>query len=71
MLPFHLHKEFEVRGVYAVNKNIFEEHEFLTAYVTNRPLNDAHQGKNCNPTMATDSDILITPAMLRPYPKAP
>lgn len=33
-------KGFEVSGLYPVNENIFGEHEFLTAFVTDRPLNE-------------------------------
>lgn len=37
--PANIQKGFEVSGIYPSNENIFEEHEFLSAYVTDRPLN--------------------------------
>lgn len=35
--PLNIQKGFEVSGLYPFNENIFQEHEFLTSYVTDRP----------------------------------
>ncbi|XP_072384526.1 uncharacterized protein [Diabrotica undecimpunctata] len=35
----NIQKGFEVSGLYPVNENIFEDNEFLSSYVTDRPLN--------------------------------
>lgn len=63
-------KGFEVTGIYPFNENIFNDYEFLTSYVTDRPL------KNEVPIPSTISDFSpesssVTPEMLRLYPKAP
>lgn len=40
----NIQKGFEVSGLYPVNENIFEEHDFLSAYVTDRPINQTIDG---------------------------
>lgn len=82
--PVNIQKGFQVTGLYPFNENIFQEHEFLTSYVTDRPLieNPNSNAAISSPPIvsftpafaSTSSDqnqSLVTPEILRPFPKAP
>ncbi|KAF2904411.1 hypothetical protein ILUMI_01762, partial [Ignelater luminosus] len=53
---FNIQKDFETTELYLLNENVFEEHEFLTVYVTDRPLNDA-TGTQLDEQQETDSNV--------------
>ena len=61
----NIQKGFEVSGLYPVNENIFHEHEYLSSYVTDRPLDtqvepeaETVEGKNVQePTMTIHHDL--------------
>ncbi|KAF2897158.1 hypothetical protein ILUMI_09024 [Ignelater luminosus] len=54
--PSNIQKDFEVAELYPLNENVFEEHEFLTAYVTIRSLNDT-TGTHPEEQQQTDNNV--------------
>lgn len=73
-------KGFEVTGICPFNENIFGDHEFLAAYVTDRPENDILNKKAeeniANSTDGEESRVsvesqIVSPEQIRPFPKAP
>lgn len=72
---------FAVSGISPINRNIFEEHEFLSSYVTDRPNINSENGSqqpSCShvPTTAENlnqpdtTQLLVSPEQVRPFLKA-
>lgn len=52
-------KGFQVSGLYPVDENIFQEHEFLSSYVTDRPFNvnfEHNTTEHASPVLSTISE---------------
>ncbi|XP_072400653.1 protein FAM200B-like [Diabrotica undecimpunctata] len=48
---------FEVSGLYPLNEDIFREHEFLTSYVSDRPLENNNNGVNAQSESTENFDV--------------
>ena len=83
--PSNIIKGFKETGIYPVNENVFEDDEFLTSYVTDRPIhstqvvNKAAKSTVINLTneltaacvakSTSHSQNVISPIIIRPFPK--
>jgi hypothetical protein len=71
-------KGFEVTGIWPYNEDIFEDHEFLSSFVTDRPnpqeIDDHLKPSGCNIQPLVPNIIekpkIQTPEEVRPFPKA-
>lgn len=56
----NIQKGFEISGLYPVNENIFHEHEYLSSYVTDRPLDTQVERKAATVEEQTVEELDMT-----------
>lgn len=68
--PKNIISGFACTGIWPLNVQIFDDEDFISAELTNRPYEQPAKVQT-TPSKASSSNAPVTPEDLRPFPKAP